>query len=102
MICQAMTNKKKGCECEAMPGSDFCGYHDELNEDTPVERKPTPKAVGRPRHTEAQKAAKSVANKAYRLLHYDYTPVTVIKQRARDAASEVLAEVKAKREDRAR
>lgn len=92
MICQA-----RGCVYDSMPESELCGYHDEISEDRPVARK---NPVGRPRHTEAQKAAKAIANKAYRALHYDYNPVAVIKQQARDACREVLAEVKAKREKR--
>jgi hypothetical protein len=92
MKCQAYR-----CTAEAMPGSDLCGYHDELNEDAPVKRKA---GRGRPRHTDAQKDAKAVANRAYRALHYDYTPVFEVKQRARDAAREVMAEVRAKREAR--
>lgn len=92
MICQAYR-----CRCLAMEGFDLCGRHDEESEDAPVKRKA---GRGRPRHTDAQKAAKAVANKAYRALHHNYTLVSVVKQNARDACREVMAEVKAKREAR--
>jgi hypothetical protein len=44
----------KGCGKDAIPGGEYCGYHDELAEEGQVTRR---KASGRPRSTPEQKEA---------------------------------------------
>ena len=92
MICQA-----KGCFSTAMIKEKFCGACDEANEEYPLLLKPGLKSRGA--EVIAKANATRAANQEAKSIRYAILREARIE---RDAAREVLAEVKAKREARAR